>query len=423
MRVLIVAPVNEGSGETVTARYLAQSLARREHEVFFLASKFAARFLADEFAGAVTELGPDGSANVALWKDALQQLRPHVIVFADYSLMFWPRGVVPLANEPDWLRQLEDEKACLVTLDHFGFAQGEMTLFFGPPHLANFHHRFAPIPDRMKIMLPCPMHEPWQVVGRKGQPFRYLCPPRPLPDALRGRTHARYLDGNPGLLLFHIVSSWAWQSARRLGLNFYDQLGELLNDYLSPLGRPVTVVSLNNGVLLRQPERSSVRIVNVGPMSPPEFDALLFSSDLLLTENKLSISIGKAVCGLQPAAAFVNSFGILDLLESTVGRLRELVLAIENNQPGSIYPFDVYPTGMKDVLPWLVLYRDNSLTRAFTEVEVFGGHPTQQALAALLTDDATRRDLRDRQQTYVDRLSNLPDGATVLAQLLDGGGG
>ena len=159
-----------------------------------------------------------------------------------------------------------------------------------------------------------------------------------------------------------------------------------------------------------------------GPMSPPEFDKLLFSSDLLLTENKISISIGKAVCGLHPAGAFVNSFGILDLLDRATGRLRELVLAIENDRPGSIYPFDVFPTGMKDVLQRIILYRDNSLTSAFAEIELFGGDRTQQALKAVLTDDAVRRDMSSRQRGYVQRLSGLPDAATTLAALVDEGG-
>jgi hypothetical protein len=421
VRVLIVAPVNEGSGETVTARYLARSLVRHEHEVFFLASPFAVRLLADEFSNTLTELGFDGPANVAIWDATVEALRPDVIVFADYPLMFWPQGVVPLAREVGWVDRIEREKACLVTLDHFGFAQGEMGFFFGPAHLANTYYRFGRTPDGMKIMLPCPMHEPYSVNGRKGKPFRYLDVPISLPERVRAQTRARYHVAEQDLLVLHIVSTWAWKSAHKLGLPFYDRFGDLLGHYLGALDRAVTVVSLNNGALLRQPAQSNVRIVNVEPMSPPEFDSLLFSSDLLLTENKISSSIGKAVCGFQPSAAFINSFGILDLLDSTTGRVRELVLAIENERPGSIYPFAVYPTDMRDVLEQTVLYRGNSLTRAFAALEVFGGNPTQQALADLLTNASARRSLRDRQQTYVDRLRGLADGAGALVHFLDGG--
>jgi hypothetical protein len=421
MKVLMVNPVNEGSGETVTARYLAQSLLRQEHEVFFLASPFATRFLSDEFSNRLTELGFDGAANVSVWDETLETVRPDVIVFADYPLMFWRQGVVPLAREAGWVERLEREKACLVTLDHFGFAQSEMGLYFGPAHLTDAYHRFERIPNRMKIMLPCPMHEPHPVNGRKGQPFRYFNVPISLPETVRARTRAQYNITDQDRLVLHIVSTWAWQSAQALGLPFYDHFGELLGHYLGALDGTVTVVSLNNGALLRQPTQSNVRIVNVRPVGPPEFDALLFSSDLLLTENKVSISLGKAVCGLQPAAAFVNSFGILDLLKSATGRLRELVLTIENGRPGSIYPFDVYPTGMRDILEQIILYRDNSITHAFAALELFGGDPTQQELADLLTNAPSRRNLQDRQKTYLDRLQELPDGASALVHLVDGG--
>jgi len=106
-----------------------------------------------------------------------------VVVFADYPLLFWPGGVVPLAREDGWVSRLEDAKACLVTLDHFGFAQEAMEFFLGPPHLVNTHYQLGPIPSRMKIMLPCPMHEPLPVAGRKGRSFRYLDAAAALPAA------------------------------------------------------------------------------------------------------------------------------------------------------------------------------------------------------------------------------------------------
>lgn len=57
MNVLLVTPVEVGSGESVTARYLALLLAGNGHRVHFLASQFASRFLQDRFAGQITSLG------------------------------------------------------------------------------------------------------------------------------------------------------------------------------------------------------------------------------------------------------------------------------------------------------------------------------------------------------------------------------
>lgn len=423
MKVLLVTPVEVGSGETVTARYLAALLVRNGHRVHFLASAFATRFLQDEFAGQITALGKDGPANVKTWSRTLAEFRPDVIVFADYPLMFWRTGLAPLAREPDWVKRLLDLDIPLVTLDHFGFAQGEMGIFLGPPHLTHEYHRFEALPERMQIMLPCPMHAPTEVAGRKGTPFRYWDVPLTVAPEVRVATRNRHLRHPGDLLVVHIVSNWAWQSAENLRLTFYKYLGELLLHYLEQVGRGVTVVSLNNGSLLGSASRNGVHVADIRPVTPPEFDELVFSSDLMLTENKVSISMGKAVCGLQAAAVLKNSYGILDLMGLCSGPVWEVVCAMERDRLGSVFPFDVYPTGMRDTLESIVLYRDNPLTDGFAEIEVFGGAPTESALASLLTDAATRDGLQQKQKRYVDALAAIDDGAAVLERIATGAAG
>ena len=218
MNVLLVTPVEVGSGETVTARYLARMLVRRGHDVLFLSSSFAAGFLRDEFAENTWILGAHGPTNVALWWEAIRTRRPDVIVFADYPLMLWRIGVAPLAREPGWVDFVLDLQIPIVTLDHFGFAQGPMGLFFGPPHLTHEYHRCEAIPERMRIMLPCPMHEPGNVPGRHGEPFRYWDVPLGISAEARTVTRRRYLRHPAELLVLHIVSNWAWKSAEALGL-------------------------------------------------------------------------------------------------------------------------------------------------------------------------------------------------------------
>ena len=319
---------------------------------------------------------------------------------------------MPLAEDSGWREELDSLDSTLVTLDHFGFAQEEMELYFGPPHLSFHPQRFPAIPERMHILLPCPMHEPGPVAGRRGHPFRYWEVPLALPDETRRHVRARYLHSEDELLVFHSVPNWAWRQAEMLGLVLYRYLPTILDYYLRDL--PVTVVSLNNGSLLQPPPDAKVRFVNLAPVPEPDFEALLLGCDLVLTENGVSISMGKAICGLQPCAALKNSFRLLELVTRIGPPLKGLILAMERERLGTVYPFNAYPAGMAEALDRLVLYRDNCLTRAFRTVEIFGNGDTRRSLHRLLTDESEREALRAAQREYVGRLQKLGDSADVL---------
>ena len=419
MKVLLVAPVEQGTGETITCRHLAENLVGEGHEVSFLASGFAAKFL-EGSPGSIAGVldSSDGAENLDLWRRVTADISPDAIVFADYPLLFFPAGVAPLVREPGWEETLATTESRLVTLDHFGFAQREMGLFFGPAHLSFAYQQFPVLPASMEIMLPCPMHEPGAVSGRRGAPFRYWSVPFDRSNDDRRRTRARYLKEDDGLLIFHAVPNWAWRQAETFELPLYFYLGPILDHYLRRLSRPVTIVSVNNGWLLQTPVDAKTNFVNLGVIPVEEFESLLWAADLMLTENGVSISMGKAVCGLQPCAALKNSFRLPEVVERLEDPLRAWVMEMESQRAGSIYPFNVYPTGMVEELEKIVLYQDNSLTEAFARVELFGGEETEAHLAALLTDEAAREVLLNRQQEYVRRLSLLPDGASTLEQLV-----
>ncbi|MFL5383825.1 MAG: DUF6365 family protein [Longimicrobiaceae bacterium] len=420
MKVLLVTPVLAGSGETITALHLAETLAGRGHQVLFLSSPFARRFVEPRFPGRVRELGDDGADNRRRWDAALLELRPDAVVFADYALFAVPQGCAPLVDEPGWVESLDALDAALVTLDHFGFGQHSRPLELGPPHLGFFGYlRFSALPRRMQVLLPCPMHEPGPVPGRRGEPFRYWSElPLGIPDAPRAAVRRRYLEGGEGLLVFHSVPNWTWRLAEALELPLYRYLAEILELYLD--GLPVTVVSVNNGGLLAPPPRARIRVVNLAPLPPAEYEALLFAADLVLTENRVSISMGKAVCGLQPCAVLRNGRRLLELAATLDGRLAEVVQEMERLRMGAVYPFEVFPNVTPGDLEEIGLYRGSSLPHAFRALELFGGGETRDALHALLTDPAERAALRARQRHYVDRLARLPDGAALLEGLVHG---
>jgi hypothetical protein len=417
MRVLLVTPIEQGSGETITAIHIAEDLKRAGHDVMFLASAFARAFIEPRLPGTSVELGADGDLNLELWRRTIASFVPDAVVFADYPFLFVRRGVVPLGQLPEWRETLEDFRGTLITLDHFGFAQKRMRLFFGPPHLTPFYyHEFEAIPERMEILLPCPMHEPGPVNGRRGHVFRYWDVPLTIDIELRLETRRRHLEKETGRLVVHTVPNWSWQVADSLGIQLYRYWPELMDHYLGGLEPPVTIVSVNNGHLLDPGRALSVRIVNLPLVSVSEFETLLQSADLILTENRLSISMGKAICALQNCVAFVNRKNVLQLMDSPDPVVRRVVAAVEGHRLASVFPFEVFPGGMADLLDEIILYKNNSLADAFRDVEIFGGESSARVLRELLEEQGEIEALHDRQAHYVSTLAGIPRAAEVIAR-------
>jgi hypothetical protein len=208
MKVLFVTPVESGSGEIITSLHMAENIVAHDDDVYFLSSTFGAYFIEKQFPDRIRVLTPDGERNRELWRVTLDEVEPEVVVFADYPLLFLSSGVAPLADEA-WVRSLDDLSTPIVTLDHFVLAQEPMGMFFGPPHLSFHYERFPAIPDRMHIMLPCPLHDPAPSVPRKGRPFRYWDVPLGVTEAKRQEVRRQYVESDDEYLVFHSVPMWA----------------------------------------------------------------------------------------------------------------------------------------------------------------------------------------------------------------------
>ena len=413
MKVLFVAPSEVSSGEAITAMHMATDVVAHGGEVRFLATGLTAGFLTEPFAARVRLLSDDIEHNRAAWALAVHDFDPDVVVFADYPLLFFPSGSAPLADD-EWVRSLDVLDASLVTLDHLGYAQTSMTIYFGPAHLSMASATTPVLPARMHVALPCPSQSPVDVVGRVGSPFRAWGEPPTWTSEERRGVRQRFLRDERDLLVVHSAPGWAWRAADTWGLPYYERLSELLAHYLADLPRPVTVVSVNNGGLLEPIDDGKVRIVNVGALPASEFEALTLACDLMLTENAVSVSLGKAVCGLRPAALLRNSFRLIDLVDDLDEPLRRIVLRMESARLGAIFPYEAFPIWGQAEIDQLGLYRDNPLSHGFARLEVFGGDATRAELHALLVDARARADMRDRQAAYVRDLVPLGGPDEIL---------
>jgi hypothetical protein len=416
MKVLLVTPTL--SGETITSVHVAENLVSKGHRVAFVASPHARRLIPRRFLEDVFESTAAVEDNLRIWYQVLDTFAPDAVVFADYPIVVSPKLSSPLGPHREWLTDLQRRQVCLVTFDHFGFGQCEEELTIGPRHLYSQQITFPVVPDEMRIMLPCPMHHPGPLEGRRGDPFRYWILPLGLPEGLRREVRRNYLNNEDDLLIMHSVPVWAWKMAEALRLPYYHFLSEVFSYYLEGVGKPVTLVSVNNGRLLPQPSDGSFRVVNLEPMAITEFEKLLFSADLFVTENKASIAMGKAICAFQPSVVLNNHFPLVELSDRMPRRLRECVHAMERERPGAVFPFEIFPVDMTGELNKLCLYRDNALVAAFEELEVFGGEETKERFARLLSGRDTGNALCVRQQVYVGMLQHADDATDLLERYL-----
>ncbi len=414
MNILFVTPSRVSSGEGVTALHMAEWLSAEGCKVHFLASEFTGALIRTRLPNVVSTLGPDLQTNQRTWETIVSKFQPAAVVFADYPLLAFRSGTAPLRDEA-WETGLDRIDAELFTLDHLGYAQRSRIVFFGPPQDTLGLERIPPIPSDMHVLLPCPLHDPDNTALR-GCPFRYwnLHPEQNQLKSLD--TRSPYVRSAEELLVLHLTSHWVCRAAELLRHPYYSLLPEVISGFLFGLARPVTLLSVNNGSLLPQVDSGNVRIVNAGTMDPAQYERLLVASDLVITENRISVSLGKAICLLRPCAILHNSYSIRDITEGKPGSSRIWPEKMERTRCGSVFPFEVFPIWSRGDLEELGIFDETCLKGAFAAVEIFGGEPTARQLQNLLTDESRREGMRAAQRSYLRRLLSLPTPRQVLAE-------
>ena len=449
VRALFVTPTWMATGETAAALVLADSIVAGGGEAWFLASTPAAQIVRPKFGDRVQEMSADLASNQEHWRRMIEEVDPNVIIFSELRSLLALRlnRQFPLADL-SWLRDLNRIDALLVALDHVGSTPSVQKMMARLSAHALFRlisNAWRPIFERMCILLPCPLHEPGKVEGRQGHPYRSMAMPLSIDPAVRAQVRARYLGedhAEDGRLIFHSVPRWSFRLAKTLKSPLYDFLGEILTGYVADVREPVAIVSVNDGTLLRPSPGKRVRVVNLAGLPLAEFDALMLSSDLVLTENIVSFTLAKTV-GNAPGVALVNSSTLKEILEREPegSEIRRLALQMERRRAGSVYPHVMYPMKKQDQAaaaarsPRRLLFnaaapsvpmpeemiRVGSLQSSpFIRAELYGGQQTRELFRQLLTDPARRAQVRAEDESFIARQNALADGSAVLKRLLAG---
>src|SRR5512134_72717 len=415
-RFLLVAPSEMSTGEAVTLLNVARDLAGGGASCTFITSEGARRYIEPAFPERLQTLGGSLRENQSVWTQAIEQARPDAIIFADYPLLFFSSGSVPLADDT-WVGTLERTGAALFTLDHVGYAQRQRIVPFGPPHMTFSMEVTPALPPSMQVLLPCPINDPEPHPDRRGRPFRCGVA-HEISETERLAVRAQYLDDEQSLLVLHTAPGWAVHLARDLGLPHYRFLSELLAEMLAGLKRRVVLVSVHAEGLLAPVHISGFRAINVPPMPPDEFERLIAASDLMLTDNAISVSLGKAVSLGVPCALLANGSGITELQERRGEPGARWACAIEQERPGAIFPWEVFPIWNRNDLDHLGFGDEHAFRRCIARLETFGGDATRARLVELFGGGPVRKSTGDARREYIRRLAELPTARQAFATAL-----
>lgn len=412
MNALFVLPVLGSTGEATTAYHMARCLIEQGTMVSFLAAPPASDLLAASFPQQeMYVLSSDVHTNRIQWDDATESIRPDVVVFADYPSLFMSSGSAAFEDMTDWVRSLETITSTLVTLDHCGIAQSPVEIDFGPYHLGLRRERFPSIHKRVQILLPCPLHEPGPLSWRNGTPFRYLEAPTPQGGIRKGTRTSLEVDDD-GFIILHPVTSAAAAFARFYRLPYYRYLPILLTKYLGALATRVTLISINSGDLL--PQVDGVRVINISAVPPERFDSLFAAADLLVTENAISTTLGRAVVAGLPAVFLRGRYGSGRTDVPLAPGFQHIFEAMRNECPGDVSPFLSFPVDVCSAIRATGLFRGNTILRGLCQVDIYGGSATARRLRGLLTDRRVRNHVAACQRDYVCRTGLLPDPHRAL---------
>jgi Family of unknown function (DUF6365) len=385
-RTLIVIPGLEGTGEAITAAWSAASLIEAGHQVAFLASPTAASAVRTALPGArIDVLCDDVLANVHLWSNALREIHPSAILFADFVYLHLQGTVCPFPASYRWLDARGD--GCeLWTLDHLGLTDAkEVTL--GPPNFEYVFNGPGAAPD-MSTLLPCPLHDPRSNPQSPGTAIRWAPSVLRLTRSQRTELRRRLGVNNGAILVLYAVSGWARRMVGMLGIGYYDQLSKLLFDQLP---NHISVIAVNDGGVFPSHQNSGPRVRNLLPVSAQAFDGLLNACDVFLTDNISSSALGRALLVGLPAC--VLTYG--GVSEENGGAMWK-----------GLFPFDIFPILQRGEASKL-LYRTGHVDSCFIRADVAQTDLTS-LFAEMVGDTSLHVNLLAEQSIYAHAVETLP---------------
>jgi hypothetical protein len=408
-KVLFIAPAYLGTGETVNALIVADQLSMKKVECTFVVSPYGENLLKGKPFASFT-FTDDKRKNIKTIKDMIKKEDFDVVVIADYYLFSLSRELHAFL----WINFLEDIGVTTLAFDSMGLGR-------------EFPSRnYVVLPN----LFPPPTHNIQYTVPSFVEAILFPSPPfsgsENTPDVYCGRlyeedfstlsydrgTLREELGVDEKKLIFHPIPKWSISTLGVSSPGYYPLMADIVSMHLAQMDVDAQIVCINpsHNTLYRPTGRIQVNPFTYLPYGT--FMKYLFSSDLMITDNILSATMGKAILNRVPVFYLANTYSMEEVL-SRKNTGEETLSLVEKHMEGrSDFP----------VLPFWVTFKKangvQDVLETFIQEELFNSSAVYKKMKDILTDSHAQETLRSRQDEYIRKIQTLPTLAEIVLSFM-----
>lgn len=405
-KLTFIALVSQGSGELTTAINVAEQLKREDIDISFITTKSGKKFIHKKFDTYI--FSKNKLKNITWMQNFFARRSTDLLIIADYYLFHIDRNV----SKSLWMGWLKDTNIPVISFDNFGLGRNYPSV----PYIS-FPERLPPRKYKIEFKVPA-----W---------IKYLitpCPPFSGRNENKGILYGKLYDikkiprrekNEKMLQIFFPIPKWALGYAETSNNRYYSILFSILMRYLKDLGSKVNLICIAplSSFIYNEPVPKNVKVRFYRFLPPEIYTRYLLSSDLLITDNILSSTIGKAVLGNVPVMVLKNSVRV-DKKNEKVELTSPLNFKINPNFEPMIreYPSLTHAKFFYSI--YKEIHKDDLFGQTFIEAEIFDETKTKELIKKILLDDDFKEGLRLKQRKYIKRISKLPTMAKLISDMV-----
>lgn len=424
MRTVFLTPGGLGSGEIINAVLVADQLRKKGVDCSFLTFPYGARFIRTyEFEHVL--LKDDKLTNINSMKEHLEKTHPDAIVIADYYLFHMSKSL----SEYLWVGWMKDLGIPVVSFDSLCLGREyPKAIYIANPELfpkPKFNITYKMPSFIQTLISPCPPfnsqpQDERDSCGRLYEETFTTFKPAPAKEELGINPDEK--------LVFHIIPKWALMTLEGGSLmsfpEYYPMLAAVLSHHFRNLDERIHLVCVSPTDKKLYTETDKLKVNQVDFLPFDVYMKYMTSADLVITDNILSATTWKAVLHRVPVLVLGNSLTAKDPGSKFDTISEHFTISDEFTE--------VLCTYMKDSilnLPilsfWTVFtkrFASMDIVKTFLIKELFDEKGTFETISSILTDETFKKELRKRQDAYVQKTAKMPTMADIVLSIAREGG-